>query len=79
MKLTLLQGTKQGWLQKAIHKQEGIDFDETFVPVARLEVIRIFLAYCCTCQLQGLSNGCQKCFLEWRIGGRSLCSAASWI
>nr|GEU78460.1 hypothetical protein [Tanacetum cinerariifolium] len=26
-------------------KQEGIDYDETFVPVARIEAIRLFLAY----------------------------------
>jgi hypothetical protein len=26
---------------------EGLDFDETFAPVARLEAIRIFLAYAC--------------------------------
>ena len=30
----------QGFCQK-----EGIDFEETFAPVARLEVIRIFLAF----------------------------------
>ena len=30
---------------KGYFQQEGIDFDETFVPVARLEAIRIFLAY----------------------------------
>ncbi|GKD12588.1 retrovirus-related pol polyprotein from transposon TNT 1-94 [Tanacetum coccineum] len=27
------------------NQQEGIDFDETFAPVARLEAIRIFLAF----------------------------------
>ena len=26
---------------------EGLDFDETFVPVEKLEAIRIFLAYAC--------------------------------
>jgi hypothetical protein len=26
---------------------EGLDFDETFVPVERLEAIRMFLAYVC--------------------------------
>jgi hypothetical protein len=26
---------------------EGLDFDETFAPVERLEAIRIFLAYAC--------------------------------
>ena len=30
---------------KGYCQQEGIDFDETFAPVARLEAIIIFLAY----------------------------------
>ncbi|KAL8092818.1 hypothetical protein AgCh_034895 [Apium graveolens] len=30
---------------KGYYQQEGIDFDETFAPVVRLETIRIFLAY----------------------------------
>ena len=30
---------------KGYSQQEGIDYDETFAPVARLEAIRIFLAY----------------------------------
>ena len=32
-------------VEKGYSQEEGIDFDETFAPVARLEVIRNFLAY----------------------------------
>nr|GEZ31504.1 retrovirus-related Pol polyprotein from transposon TNT 1-94 [Tanacetum cinerariifolium] len=30
---------------RGYHKEEGIDFEESFTPVARMEAIRIFLAY----------------------------------
>lgn len=30
---------------KSCSQSEGIDYDETFVPIARLEAIRLFLAY----------------------------------
>ena len=30
---------------KGYFQQEGIDYEETFAPVARLEAVRIFLAY----------------------------------
>ena len=30
---------------KCYHQEEGIDFEESFAPVARIEAIRIFLAY----------------------------------
>nr|GFD17648.1 copia protein [Tanacetum cinerariifolium] len=30
---------------RGYHQEEGIDFEESFAPVARLESIRIFLAY----------------------------------
>ncbi|GKA59392.1 retrovirus-related pol polyprotein from transposon TNT 1-94, partial [Tanacetum coccineum] len=30
---------------KWIYKEEGIDFEESFAPMARLEVVRIFLAF----------------------------------
>ncbi|GJY87904.1 retrovirus-related pol polyprotein from transposon TNT 1-94, partial [Tanacetum coccineum] len=44
---------EEGWIiamqeelnQFERNKQEGIDYEETFVPVARLEAIGIFLAY----------------------------------
>ena len=32
---------------KGYNQQEGIDFDETYAPVARLEAIRLLLAFAC--------------------------------
>jgi len=32
---------------KGYNQEEGIDYDETFVPVARLEAVRLFLAFAC--------------------------------
>ena len=32
-------------VSKGYSQQEGIDYDETFAPVSRLEAIRMFLAY----------------------------------
>ena len=32
-------------MAKGYSQQEGIDYDETYAPVARLEAIRMFLAY----------------------------------
>ncbi|GKE70771.1 retrovirus-related pol polyprotein from transposon TNT 1-94 [Tanacetum coccineum] len=32
-------------IAQGYNQQEGIDYDETFAPVARLEAIRIFLAF----------------------------------
>ncbi|GJS46152.1 retrovirus-related pol polyprotein from transposon TNT 1-94 [Tanacetum coccineum] len=33
-------GSNSSW----VHKEKGIDFEESFAPVARIEVIRIFIA-----------------------------------
>ena len=32
-------------MAQGYRQEEGIDYDETFAPVARLEAIRLFLAY----------------------------------
>ena len=46
-------------------QMEGIDYDETFAPIARMESIRILLCPSMSSEVQTLSNGCKDCFLEW--------------
>ncbi|KAL8132932.1 hypothetical protein AgCh_008421 [Apium graveolens] len=41
----IITKNKARLVAKGYSQQEGIDYDETFAPVARLEAIRIFLAY----------------------------------
>ncbi|GJR84815.1 retrovirus-related pol polyprotein from transposon TNT 1-94 [Tanacetum coccineum] len=38
-------GNDPYFVARGYHQEEGIDFEESFAPVARLEAIRIFLAY----------------------------------
>nr|GEW20783.1 retrovirus-related Pol polyprotein from transposon TNT 1-94 [Tanacetum cinerariifolium] len=48
VKLDALGGilkNKARLVARGYHQEEGIDFDESFAPVARLEAIRIFLTY----------------------------------
>nr|GEW11176.1 retrovirus-related Pol polyprotein from transposon TNT 1-94 [Tanacetum cinerariifolium] len=51
----------QGFKQK-----EGIDFEELFASVARIEAILYLYSKCCSQEYDNLPNGCQNRFLEWR-------------
>ncbi|GKE15286.1 retrovirus-related pol polyprotein from transposon TNT 1-94 [Tanacetum coccineum] len=42
---------------KGYCQEEGLDFEESFAPVSRLEAIRIFIAYAASKKHDGLSNG----------------------
>ncbi|GKC09911.1 putative ribonuclease H-like domain-containing protein [Tanacetum coccineum] len=45
------------------HRQEkGIDYEEVFAPVARIEAIRFFFGLCFFYGFFGKSNGCKECF-----------------
>ena len=42
-----LKPIKQGWWLRVLLRKKGIDYDETFSPVAMLKSIRILLAITC--------------------------------
>nr|GEY00738.1 copia protein [Tanacetum cinerariifolium] len=46
------------------NQQEGIDYDETYAPVARLESIRILLAYACTLDFKLFQIDVKSVFLN---------------
>ena len=48
-------------------QEEGIDYDETFAPVARLEVIRLFLAYAISNKIKVYQMDVKSAFLYGKI------------
>src|SRR3954469_21383376 len=54
---------------------EGLDFDETFAPVARLVSI-----ISCLCRIQWISiisNGCKNCFSQWSATRGCICNTTT--
>ncbi|GJY36008.1 retrovirus-related pol polyprotein from transposon TNT 1-94 [Tanacetum coccineum] len=51
---------------KGYRQEEGIDFEESFAPVARLEAVRMFIAYA-SHKNNHLPNGRQNGFSQWSI------------
>ena len=52
---------------KGYNQEEGIDFDETFAPVARLEAIRLLLAYACFMKFKLFQMDVKSIFLNGYI------------
>lgn len=47
-----------------IHSIEGVDFDETFAPVARLESIRLLLGVACLLKFKLFQMDVKSAFLN---------------
>ncbi|GJU59135.1 retrovirus-related pol polyprotein from transposon TNT 1-94 [Tanacetum coccineum] len=52
------------------NQQEGIDYDETYAPVARFESIRILLAYACALDFKLFQMDVKSAFLNGLINGK---------
>ena len=49
---------------KGYAQTHGIDYEETFAPVAKMATVRAVIAGCIK-RLGATSNGCKECFLAW--------------
>jgi len=52
---------------KGYNQEEGIDFDETYAPVARLEFVRLLLAYACMCNFKLSQMDVKSTFLNEEV------------
>ncbi|GJR32852.1 retrovirus-related pol polyprotein from transposon TNT 1-94 [Tanacetum coccineum] len=62
--LGLKPKTKARLVTQGYNQQEGIDYDETYAPVARLESIRILLAYSCALDFKLFQMDVKSAFLN---------------
>nr|GEU34629.1 hypothetical protein [Tanacetum cinerariifolium] len=58
----------KAWLvAKGYHQEEGIDFEESFAPVARIEAIRIFIAYAASKKMTVYHMNVKTAFLNGEL------------
>nr|GEU84728.1 retrovirus-related Pol polyprotein from transposon TNT 1-94 [Tanacetum cinerariifolium] len=60
----IVSRNKARLLAQGYNQQEGIDYDETYTPVARLESIRILLAYACALDFKLFQMDVKSAFLN---------------
>ena len=63
----IVSRNKARLVAQGYNQQEGINYDETFAPVARLESIRILLAYACAHNLKLFQMDVKSAFLNGYI------------
>ena len=55
------------------NQEEGIDFDETFAHVARIEAIRLLLAFACHINFKLFQMNIKSAFFKWLYLRRGVC------
>ncbi|KAL8101032.1 hypothetical protein AgCh_033059 [Apium graveolens] len=63
----IITRNKARLIAKGYSQHEGIDYDETFAPVARLEAIRIFLAYAAHTKFKVFQMDVKSAFLNGKL------------
>ncbi|GJT74612.1 copia protein [Tanacetum coccineum] len=65
----IVSRNKARLVAQGYNQQEGIDYDETYAPIARLESIRILLAYACALDFKLFQMDVKSAFLNDFING----------
>ncbi|XP_058732808.1 uncharacterized mitochondrial protein AtMg00820-like [Vicia villosa] len=60
----IITRNKARLVAQGYNQEEGIDFEETFAPVARLEAIRLLLAYACSLDFELFQMDVKSAFLN---------------
>ncbi|GKD18669.1 retrovirus-related pol polyprotein from transposon TNT 1-94 [Tanacetum coccineum] len=68
----IVSQNKARLVAQGYNQQEGIDYDETYAPVARLESIRILLAYACALDFKLFQMDVKSAFLNCFINEEPL-------
>ncbi|GJV39429.1 retrovirus-related pol polyprotein from transposon TNT 1-94 [Tanacetum coccineum] len=63
----IVSQNKARLVAQGYNQQEGIDYDETYAPVARLELIKILLAYACALDFKLFQMDVKSAFLNYFI------------
>ncbi|GJZ20425.1 retrovirus-related pol polyprotein from transposon TNT 1-94 [Tanacetum coccineum] len=67
----LLSEQKHGLVAQGYRQEEGVDYDEVFAPVARIEAIRLFLAFASFMGFIVYQMDVKSAFLSWQHPRRS--------
>ena len=69
----MITRNKSRLVVQGYNQEEGIDYDETFAPVARMEAIRILIAFAAFMGFKLYEMECEECISEWRSQRGGIC------
>ena len=75
----ILIRNKARLVAKGYNEEEGINYEDTYAPVARLEAIRMLLAFASIMDFKLYQMDVKSAFFKWFYLGRSICGSTSWL
>ena len=73
MKMVVIVRNKARLVAKGYSQEEGINYDDTFAPVARLEAIRMFLTFAAHSKFKVYHMDVKSAFLNGKLEEEGIC------